>query len=308
MGLDGIAAVAELFTAVADVAMGFLFVQAAAAGERTWHMQPADAVTLALLAAASVLLYAAGVVLNDVADVEVDRSERPERPIPSGRIALGHGALGGLAAAGRRHGARLDRGLPIAGVPPGIGRHAPGGGNRALRPGPEADAAGTAGHGRLPDAQRAAGDERAGRSARRRTFPRRRRHRPLHRRHYLAGPKRDRASDRRQILAATLVVLLGVGMLGCLPRVLPAGLLMIPPDRWHWLLGLLGAMIGWRCLYAVAEPGPRQVRVAVAQGIMSLVVLDAVACLPAGALPWAAAIIAVLVVPVWLLGYWLEST
>ena len=83
---------------------------------------------------------------------------------------------------------------------------------------------------------------------------------------------------------------------------------MIPLDRWYWLLGLLGAMIGWRCLYAVAEPGPRQVRVAVAQGIMSLVVLDAVACCAVrGALPWAAAIIA-FVVPVWLLGYWLEST
>ncbi len=78
----------NLFTAVADVAMGFLFVQVAAEGQRIWQIQPADAVILALLAAASMLLYAAGVVLNDVADVEVDRQGRPERPIPSGRIAL----------------------------------------------------------------------------------------------------------------------------------------------------------------------------------------------------------------------------
>jgi 4-hydroxybenzoate polyprenyltransferase len=32
--------------------------------------------------------YLAGMALNDAADVEVDRVERPERPIPSGRIAL----------------------------------------------------------------------------------------------------------------------------------------------------------------------------------------------------------------------------
>ena len=38
----------------------------------------------------SLLLYAAGLILNDVADVEVDRRERPQRPIPSGRI--GHEA------------------------------------------------------------------------------------------------------------------------------------------------------------------------------------------------------------------------
>lgn len=37
---------------------------------------------------ASVMLYAAGVVLNDYYDLETDRSERPERPLPSGRVSL----------------------------------------------------------------------------------------------------------------------------------------------------------------------------------------------------------------------------
>ena len=37
----------------------------------------------------SALMYMAGMVLNDVFDVEVDRAERPERPLPSGRIAVG---------------------------------------------------------------------------------------------------------------------------------------------------------------------------------------------------------------------------
>ncbi len=54
------------------------------------------------LSASSVCLYAAGMALNDYADAELDAQERPERPIPSGRVsrslALGVGA--GLTAAG----------------------------------------------------------------------------------------------------------------------------------------------------------------------------------------------------------------
>lgn len=36
---------------------------------------------------AGVAFYAAGMVLNDVYDLELDRLERPERPLPSGRIS-----------------------------------------------------------------------------------------------------------------------------------------------------------------------------------------------------------------------------
>ncbi len=53
------------------------------------------------LTVASMLLYASGMALNDVFDVEIDRIERPGRPIPSGRVsrarAGGLGALGLLA-------------------------------------------------------------------------------------------------------------------------------------------------------------------------------------------------------------------
>jgi 4-hydroxybenzoate polyprenyltransferase len=56
----------------------------------------------ALLPLASTCLYWAGMALNDFADREVDRRERPERPIPSGRVtprtALGISA--GLTAVG----------------------------------------------------------------------------------------------------------------------------------------------------------------------------------------------------------------
>lgn len=54
------------------------------------------------LATSSVCLYSAGMALNDWADADLDAVERPERPIPSGRItrtrALAVGA--GLTAAG----------------------------------------------------------------------------------------------------------------------------------------------------------------------------------------------------------------
>lgn len=41
-----------------------------------------------IIAVASMCLYAGGVVFNDVFDVEIDKKERPERPIPSGNISL----------------------------------------------------------------------------------------------------------------------------------------------------------------------------------------------------------------------------
>ena len=50
------------------------------------------------LAVASMVLYAAGMALNDVFDVEIDRLERPGRPIPSGRVARSF--AGGMGAMG----------------------------------------------------------------------------------------------------------------------------------------------------------------------------------------------------------------
>ncbi|MFC0098920.1 SCO3242 family prenyltransferase [Micromonospora marina] len=54
------------------------------------------------LATASVLLYWAGMAANDWADRRLDAVERPDRPIPSGRVApgLALGLASGLTAAG----------------------------------------------------------------------------------------------------------------------------------------------------------------------------------------------------------------
>lgn len=43
---------------------------------------------LLMLAGASISLYAAGILLNDLFDLEEDRRERPERPLPSGEVPV----------------------------------------------------------------------------------------------------------------------------------------------------------------------------------------------------------------------------
>ena len=55
---------------------------------------------LLLLIAASSFFYVAGMILNDVADVETDRIERPERPLPSGAIKRSSAASAGFALLG----------------------------------------------------------------------------------------------------------------------------------------------------------------------------------------------------------------
>lgn len=74
----------NVFTAIADVVMGWLL----AGGFSQW---PENGVVIgrfvcALLASAT--MYTAGMVLNDLFDLEVDQQERPSRPLPSGKISL----------------------------------------------------------------------------------------------------------------------------------------------------------------------------------------------------------------------------
>ncbi|NOZ41503.1 MAG: UbiA family prenyltransferase [Planctomycetes bacterium] len=66
----------NVFTAISNILAGFLLVR----GE--W--QPV--LPLIFLILSSAALYLAGMVLNDVFDLEADRVQRPERPLPSGRI------------------------------------------------------------------------------------------------------------------------------------------------------------------------------------------------------------------------------
>ncbi|MDG3007291.1 UbiA family prenyltransferase [Paludisphaera mucosa] len=79
----------NVFTAAADSLAGWLLVGGAFGDVAGWLP----------LAAASMALYAAGMALNDWFDLEVDRAERPGRPLPSGMVAAGVAAAigwGGL--------------------------------------------------------------------------------------------------------------------------------------------------------------------------------------------------------------------
>jgi 4-hydroxybenzoate polyprenyltransferase len=69
----------NVFTAIADIAMGFLFVHKIDDNPFPWPI-------LILLVAASALIYTAGMIWNDVFDLNIDRQERPFRPLPSGQI------------------------------------------------------------------------------------------------------------------------------------------------------------------------------------------------------------------------------
>jgi hypothetical protein len=85
---------ANVATSLADVLAGY-----AAAGRP-------NTPDLLVLLVATACLYAGGVVLNDYFDRDLDRMERPERPIPSGRVAP--------EAAARLGGALLAAGIVIA--------------------------------------------------------------------------------------------------------------------------------------------------------------------------------------------------
>ena len=79
------------------------------------------------------------------------------------------------------------------------------------------------------------------------------------------------------------------------------------PWRWYLLAGALGLLIVWRCLWAVIDPVPRRVRRAVTQCVLSIVMLDAVACYAVRGVYWASGIL-LLLLPAMFLGRWIETT
>jgi 4-hydroxybenzoate polyprenyltransferase len=94
--MPGLRSVAELVRAPAALSVpGDSLAGAAAAG---WPFGRRSG----LLPASAVCLYWAGMALNDYADRELDAVERPERPIPSGRVSprFALGLAAGLTAAG----------------------------------------------------------------------------------------------------------------------------------------------------------------------------------------------------------------
>jgi 4-hydroxybenzoate polyprenyltransferase len=77
----------NVVTAAADSLAGWLLATGSFAEPGRWLP----------LTASSMVLYASGTALNDVFDLEIDRAERPYRPLPSGQVSYRTAAwLGGL--------------------------------------------------------------------------------------------------------------------------------------------------------------------------------------------------------------------
>lgn len=289
---------------MADVAMGVLFVQPAL------QLKLADACVLGLLIAASTLLYAAGVVLNDVFDFQRDADERPERPLPSGRVSrdaarrLGWTLLlAGAALAGPVALIVRDfRPVVVAGLLAGcivlynvwlkrtpLGPLAMGG-CRMLNVLLGMSVAATAWQAQHWLVAGAIGTYIVGVT-------------------WFARTEAGRSS-RLQLGAATGVIVLGIALLDRLPAYASDNLVPLlqrEPHRWHLLMSLLGMFIGWRCFRAVIDPMPARVQMAVKHCILSLVILDAAACYAVRGTAPAVAIL-LLLVPAMFLGRWIYST
>ncbi|MBX7072362.1 MAG: UbiA family prenyltransferase [Pirellulales bacterium] len=292
----------NVFTAMADILMGYLFT----------HQMVADpAGSLALLLGASAALYMAGMVLNDLFDFEIDARERPHRPLPSGRIhastarAIGIGlvvfgvVMGWLAG---WLGLSWRPGLVATALAALVVIY-----DASLRVTPLAPLgmAGCRALNVLLGMSLAPGD--------------------WHAAHYVIAAgvgvyilgvtwfSRGEAevSRRLQLSMALAVLLSGIALLASYPlfvdEFLPAVSQPVYLDRWRLLMLLLGGLIAWRCVRAIITPAPLYVQAAVKNCILSLIVLDAAVCFTvrgaAGALP-----ILVLLIPALFLGRWVYST
>jgi 4-hydroxybenzoate polyprenyltransferase len=114
----GLGRVSNLPTVWTNMLTGIVLAGGAVADSRVW-----------LLLAALTLFYVAGMYLNDAFDADIDAVERPERPIPAGRVSRGTVFTAGFAmlaiaiallfAAGRVAGTGVwpgMAGLALAGV------------------------------------------------------------------------------------------------------------------------------------------------------------------------------------------------
>lgn len=77
---------ANIVTSFADILVGFSVILVSEPYLQGLHGMPVWCM-LGLLLLSTAGLYGGGVVMNDVCDAELDTVERPERPIPSGRIS-----------------------------------------------------------------------------------------------------------------------------------------------------------------------------------------------------------------------------
>ncbi len=302
------------FTALADVAMGSCFVQGAAS--------PNGSLVALLLSSGS--LYTSGMILNDVYDVEVDRIERPRRPLPSGAIDLGWARRLGYGL--------LVVGILLAWAAPWFAANE----SRPIAPW----RSGTVGtvlaacvvlYDRFAKstilgpfvmgscrffnvllgmsiAVAATGDRSSfwGFTADQAAVA-------LGIGVYIVGVTlfaRSEAADSNRVLlvAALVVVLSGLALLALFPKLgLGRPLAIAQPAWWPAVIAILGLFIIRPAMRAVSNPEPRMVQAAIKHFIVSLITLDAaVTFAMAGLLP--SLLVLALLAPMLALGKWVYST
>ena len=309
----------NVFTAIADILMGYLFT----------HDSLDPAPVFACLLASSTLLYMAGMVLNDVFDYEIDAKERPNRPLPSGRVSrttaswlgfamLFAGVLLGCVASVLAQDARCgivaaalaaavvgyDRVLkrtPLGPLGMGLCRflNVLLGMSTAITLDPLAGDAAVAWSGMHYIAAAGIGV-------------------------YIVGVtwfarKEAEMSKPAQLALGTLVMWAGIGLLAGLwnwsGELVGLASMGGSPRNWYLFCGVLAFGIGWRFVRAVFDPRPPLVQSAVRHGIFSLIALDAAVCAAARGMepavlqviPWPVLILALLI-PTMSLGRWVYST
>lgn len=295
-------------TVVADVAAGYL-VAAGMRGDLGW---PGPEAWWAI--AAGVALYAAGMVLNDAYDLETDRTERPERPLPRGAITCSTAfAAGGLllvVGAAAAVGAAFAAASPWpacvgAGLVLAIWSY-----DSALK----STAMGPVAMGICRALAWLLGLTAGGGPHGPQWLL------PLGMGTYVAGitifardealtmrtSTRDgaaRGPDRLTLHLGAAVMAIGL-VLSAVPvwrlfgGAMPLPGTILPVSNWLLLWGIISASILVRSLPALVSPAPARIQAAVGNAILSIITLDAIHVLAECGERWAFVILSLLVVPV----------
>lgn len=280
----------NVFTAIADIAMGYFVT----VGEPKYK--------LGMLVAASCSLYCAGMILNDVMDYDIDQEERPDRPLPSGRIDRQWASTLGFAllVAGVLISVVVSVASGIVAMILAVAIYLYDGPLKRTSLAPWIMGScrmlnvllGMSLAARLlqPDHLLIAGGLGV----------------------YVAGITwfarcEAKASDTTLLKFGFGLMAVGITLLSSFPIVSERPLHFRAPILWPTLLMLLMSSVVRQCVTAIWHPEPRNVQAAVKHSLFTLIVLDAAVvlalCGPAKAL-----FVIVLILPSVLLGKWIYST